>query len=754
MRVSTLVIVTLVVVLAITTEHDAYSFAYHIPSSSSRRRSLREQSGSSICMYQRSRDNMFVTAIRSSAGGQVNGNDNNNNNNENENYYINDNEIFQAYSEWQKEYRKGEVGDDSFDNIRFQNFKTNLLKLISVNTDELNNARQSGNPDPIPMTLNEYGDYSADEFTAGTQQQQQQQQQQSAEFSLMGVEEQNRIQQIYMEWCSVNGKIYQDSRLDIFAFNLYVVENYCQETGKKVDLNKYADLSPEEYESDSSTAKIGGSSYLENLSINAQTSSSSSLSSSYQYQYQYRDEAERETIRQSYIDWCIANEREYIESRLDAFANNFLAIESYRKETGKNVKLSKHADLSPEEYNAMEASTPTSDDTRIVKNNRNSYLESLNTPMTGYPPDETLTIAEETICAVYQDWCQYYGKVPTEEGLHYFTGSYNALEKHYRETGEELTLNENADSPAPGTDSEYQRIQSADNQTVLDNAKVQLLEEEQRKVEAARLIKEEKERSEQARWEYEQQVIQENERQRLEEDVRLKKEQEERERIRFEEAQLKEERIRVDNVRLVEEERQQYAATVEMERDRLREEKNRVELGLRIDRARLEEMKRLEEEARIELDKTNYQLDETLRNDELQSPTIDDDDDNDEKAETFFLPRGSYMNAVAKTWVDRSAYLESLQQGKTGVLPENPDINQQPVEKDNQTRTKRPESLINSIWNFMKDDRNGLATEQYSNNLIQQADKMIAVSENYSLINDIVTVKFSIFSQLYFLFIT
>ena len=112
------------------------------------------------------------------------------------------------------------------------------------------------------------------------------------------------------------------------------------------------------------------------------------------------------------------------------------------------------------------------------------------------------------------------------------------------------------------------------------------------------------------------------------------------------------------------------------------------------------------------------------------------------------------MNAVAKTWVDRSAYLESLQQGKTGVLPENPDINQQPIEKDNQTRTKRPESLINSIWNFMKDDRNGLATEQYSNNLIQQADKMIAVSENYSLINDIVTVKFSIFSQLYFLFIT
>ncbi|MGK3735270.1 MAG: hypothetical protein ACI90V_002110 [Bacillariaceae sp.] len=727
MRVSTLVIVTLVVVLAII-EHDAYSFAYHIPSSSSRRRSLWE-SGSSRCMYQRSRDSLFVTAIRSSTG-QEDGNDNNI---ENDNYYINDNEIFEAYSEWQKEYRKGK-GGDGFDNIRFQNFKTNLLKLISVNTAELNNARQSGNPDPIPMTLNEYGDYSADEFTTAAiaqidddhdNQDQQQKQQQSAEFSLMGVEEQNRIRQIYKDWCSVNGKIYQDYRLDIFAFNLYVVENYCKETGKKVDLNKYADLSPEEYESDSSTTKTGGGSYLENLSINAQTSSSSYQ---YQYQYQYRDEAERDTIRQSYIEWCIANEREYIESRLDAFANNFLAVESYRKETGKNVKLSKHADLSPEKYNAMEASTPASDNMGMVKNNRNSYLESLNTPMTGYPPT-TSTIAEETIYAVYQDWCQYYGKVPTEEGLYYFTGNYNALEKHYRETGEELTLNENADSPAPGTDSEYQRIQSADDdQTVLDDQKIQFLEEEQRKVEAARLIKEEKERIEQARWEYEQQIIQENERKRVEEDARLKKEL-----IRLEDAQLEEERILVENARLLEE-RQQYAAAkddVEMEKYSLREEKNRVEEALRIDRARLEEMKRLEEEARIELDKTNYQLDESLRNGELQSPTSNDDDDNAEKAETFFLPRGSYMDAVAKTWVDRSAYLESLQQGKTGVLPENPNVNQQPVEKDNQTRVKRPESLVNSIWNFMKDDKNGLATEQYSNSLIRQADKMIAVSENY-----------------------
>mmetsp|Transcript_56827 Transcript_56827/g.64406 ORF Transcript_56827/g.64406 Transcript_56827/m.64406 type:complete len:1252 (+) Transcript_56827:72-3827(+) len=785
MRIPTLAILTAVLAII---EQNPFSFAFHVPSKSLRL-SL-ETSSSSRYGFHQIQDNRFVTAIRSSttdiAAGQEDKNDN---------YYVDDNELFEAYSDWREEYVKGD-----FDSIRFQNFHHNFLKLILVNSAEIKNARESGNPDPIPKTLNEYGDYSVDEFTAMQIEDQDQapsefqvlssanvhrplQTIQSAEFSFLSIEEQNRILRIYEEWCFVNGKIYEESRIDIFAFNLIVVENYYKETGEKIELNQNADLSPEEYEStvttreeylnvDQSTIQQY-SSYLENLSTNVQIPSlSPSMTYQYQhqYQYQYQDEAELEKIRQMYIQWCITNEKEYIESRLVVFANNVLAVENYREETGKNVKLSKYADLSPEEYNAMESSS--SSDKMGKSSYRNSYLENLanpssnnngpgvedssylnsmtsnrkevqhntihdssNTPMTSSydkgssnlndQSENPLTIStEETIYAVYQDWCQYYEKVPTENGRYHFTGNYKALEKHHRETGEELTLNENADSI--GT--EYPQ---------------QISEEIERKAESP----------EQVRWEHEQNKVQENEQNSVEEnEAATQVDEAENEHRRQDNSQIENDQTQTKNMNL---RRQNLAEKttihgkncsegtavldVELENNRLREEENRIQEALSIDQALLEEEKRLEEAARIELDEKSPNLDTTLQNDELQSPTSTYDDDNKVEDETFLLPRGSYMNAVAKTWVDRSAYLESLQQGKIGgVLPENPNFNQESAKISNQSKKKRSESLIDSILNFIKDNRSDgrLATEQYSKRLIQKADKIIADASKLSRIEE------------------
>lgn len=80
------------------------------------------------------------------------------------------------------------------------------------------------------------------------------------------------------------------------------------------------------------------------------------------------------------------------------------------------------------------------------------------------------------------------------------------------------------------------------------------------------------------------------------------------------------------------------------------------------------------------------------------------------------------MDAVAKTWVDRSAYLESLQQGRTGgVLPQNPTFTQESLKTENLIRSNSSKPLMDLMWSFLKDDNRGakLATEQYAKGLIR-----------------------------------
>jgi len=79
-----------------------------------------------------------------------------------------DGAIRYAYDEWRLIYGKGD-----FDSDRFEHFKTNHRTLTTANMKVRENAVQSGQPTSQWMSLNEYGDYSLDDYEAMLQGQQQ-----------------------------------------------------------------------------------------------------------------------------------------------------------------------------------------------------------------------------------------------------------------------------------------------------------------------------------------------------------------------------------------------------------------------------------------------------------------------------------------------------------------------------------------------------------------------------------------------------
>lgn len=64
-----------------------------------------------------------------------------------------------------------------------------------------------------------------------------------------------------------------------------------------------------------------------------------------------KDNIAREArIRSAYLEWCKENGKEPVESRFETFASNFLAMENYSRESGREMSLNKYADCTEEEY--------------------------------------------------------------------------------------------------------------------------------------------------------------------------------------------------------------------------------------------------------------------------------------------------------------------------------------------------------------------------------------------------------------------
>ncbi len=58
-------------------------------------------------------------------------------------------------------------------------------------------------------------------------------------------------------------------------------------------------------------------------------------------------------IRAAYLDWCKEYGKEPDEERFPTFSSNFLVMESYAQENGKDMQLNKYADCTEEEYVAL-----------------------------------------------------------------------------------------------------------------------------------------------------------------------------------------------------------------------------------------------------------------------------------------------------------------------------------------------------------------------------------------------------------------
>jgi hypothetical protein len=65
-----------------------------------------------------------------------------------------------AYDEWREQYQKG-----AFDDTRYQSFKTNYEAITVANVSAKKVAREKGE-EPRLMSLNEYGDYSEEEYSS------------------------------------------------------------------------------------------------------------------------------------------------------------------------------------------------------------------------------------------------------------------------------------------------------------------------------------------------------------------------------------------------------------------------------------------------------------------------------------------------------------------------------------------------------------------------------------------------------------
>jgi hypothetical protein len=70
------------------------------------------------------------------------------------------------------------------------------------------------------------------------------------------------------------------------------------------------------------------------------------------------DLAREARVRSSYMDWCKEFGKESDETRFNQFFKNYLEMEDFSKDTGKEMVLNEFADYTEEEYTAMQNDEP------------------------------------------------------------------------------------------------------------------------------------------------------------------------------------------------------------------------------------------------------------------------------------------------------------------------------------------------------------------------------------------------------------
>ena len=71
-------------------------------------------------------------------------------------------------------------------------------------------------------------------------------------------------------------------------------------------------------------------------------------------------------VRSVYLDWCKQFGKEPDESRFPQFSSNFLEMEEFNKESGKEMLLNEYADFTEEEFEKMMNAPETEEEVEVT----------------------------------------------------------------------------------------------------------------------------------------------------------------------------------------------------------------------------------------------------------------------------------------------------------------------------------------------------------------------------------------------------
>jgi len=216
-----------------------------------------------------------------------------------------------AYDEWRAKYNKGD-----FDPIRYQHFQANYETITIANVVAKKQARDNGNDSASPpslMALNEYGDCTEEEFQA-----------------------------------LVNMKQQPTSTGDVLGRAVEAAQSQSQASSALEDAaNALA-------EDEEMLAKQLGLESVEELEVALDSLQGIAADGG---ELESDNLAREARIRSAYLNWCKDYNKEPDESRYPVFANNFLVMEEYATQAGKEMTLNQYADCTEEEYQALQQQT-------------------------------------------------------------------------------------------------------------------------------------------------------------------------------------------------------------------------------------------------------------------------------------------------------------------------------------------------------------------------------------------------------------
>lgn len=236
-----------------------------------------------------------------------------------------------AYKDWCAKF--GKVASES----KFTTFKANYETITVANVSAAKKARDSGTNRPKDLELNEFGDMSEEEYL----------QMQAGASAPAPAPEKGAMESV-MEASMAQSDA---SNALAEAADALAEEEEVSVTFVKFNtsLQHSLDAYFESFLFSKQLAKALGLSSVEELeeaidAVQGFDTDGGPLDTS---------DVREVRVRSAYMDWCKEYGKQPDESRFPTFSSNFLAMEEYANENGREMVLNKYADCTEEEYRKL-----------------------------------------------------------------------------------------------------------------------------------------------------------------------------------------------------------------------------------------------------------------------------------------------------------------------------------------------------------------------------------------------------------------